>query len=642
MQRSNSPLRQLVIVSPGDMYGRLKIVKEAAFRRSPHGKIRMVECECTCGNVVTVQLYSLRHGGTASCGCLSREKASLHAKNMTEQILARNPIVVGSRWGRLTVLEAVQLLDEAHARCNPFARCICDCGTEKTIRFWNLRYGKATSCGCYARETTGTRRRTHGRTETPEYKAWVGMLARCYTESDSAYAIYGGRGIEVFPAWRESFAAFFADVGERPGKDYSLDRIKVGENYEPGNVRWAPALTQQNNKRNNIVIEYEGCSQTAAQWAKEIGIKSDVIIRRYHDEMRPDKILFVGNLRNYKQPAERFLPVATEPAAPGALEESVLLDNEPGNENGQPGGEPADIPLDYRHRKETVTVSHGDVYGRLTIVKEVAWRCTPNGKIRMVECECACGNTVTTRLNALRTGATLSCGCLSKEKAKLQVARIAEQRRAENPIIVGSVFGRLTILERLQVAGSSCARCICECGVETTVLFCSLRNGNTVSCGCYALEKRLASRRTHGSSKTPEYGAWLGMIARCHNEASPDYAYYGARGIEVHPGWRKSFEAFIAHVGTRPNKTYSLDRIKVNENYEPGNVRWTDTTTQANNKRNNIVIEYRGRSQSAANWAKETQLSPELIVRRYHKNMLPDKILFVGHLRDYNRPTIGQ
>lgn len=42
---------------------------------SRHGKIRWT-CRCECGVIKTVQRTDLRSGGSSSCGCLRREKAS--------------------------------------------------------------------------------------------------------------------------------------------------------------------------------------------------------------------------------------------------------------------------------------------------------------------------------------------------------------------------------------------------------------------------------------------------------------------------------------------------------------------------------------------------------------------------------------
>jgi hypothetical protein len=84
------------------------------------------------------------------------------------------------------------------------------------------------------------------------------------------------------------------------------------------------------------------------------------------------------------------------------------------------------------------------------------------------------------------------------------------------------------------------------------------------------------------------------MIRRCEDVAGEDFPLYGGRGVSVWPGWRHSFETFLADVGRRPGPRHSLDRIDTNGNYQPGNVRWATPATQANNKRNNCLVEFGG------------------------------------------------
>ena len=93
------------------------------------------------------------------------------------------------------------------------------------------------------------------------------------------------------------------------------------------------------------------------------------------------------------------------------------------------------------------------------------------------------------------------------------------------------------------------------------------------------------NRRTHGATGTPEYTCWQRMLARCYRPSHHTYQYYGARGITVCPEWRNSFDAFLRDVGPRPSPDLSIDRIDVNGNYEPGNVRWASRLIQSQNRR---------------------------------------------------------
>ena len=178
-------------------------------------------------------------------------------------------------------------------------------------------------------------------------------------------------------------------------------------------------------------------------------------------------------------------------------------------------------------------------------------------------------------------------------------------------IKAGDTYGMFTIIGEASPAFKPSGipvrtmNCRCQCGTEKTVRLSSLRDGTTVSCGCYhrANAGKILKNAvtTHGQSRKPIYSVWRGMISRCHNEADKSYPRYGARGIQVCAEWRSSFESFFAHIGERP-EGLTIDRINSKGNYEPGNVRWATYKQQARNTSRNHLPTINGETKCLAEW----------------------------------------
>jgi hypothetical protein len=112
----------------------------------------------------------------------------------------------------------------------------------------DVNSGRTKSCGCYNVKAAKERFTKHGLNKTPEHRAWVEMKRRCYDPNRPGYKDYGDRGITVCERWF-IFANFLEDMGLKPSKDLSLDRIDCDKGYEPSNCRWADRTTQSRNQR---------------------------------------------------------------------------------------------------------------------------------------------------------------------------------------------------------------------------------------------------------------------------------------------------------------------------------------------------------------------------------------------------------
>ena len=179
---------------------------------------------------------------------------------------------VGETFGDLTVVDVT----------DASVICKCACGNTKEFSNWLMEYREPKTCGCYmSRYGSKLIPKTHGLSKTPEYSIWKAMRRRCNKHNDPHYANYGGRGIKVCEEWNESFESFISDVGFRPDKSYTLDRIDNDGNYEPGNVRWATRMDNQNNRRNTVYIEYNGQNRTLREWSEVTGIPFKTLNMRY-------------------------------------------------------------------------------------------------------------------------------------------------------------------------------------------------------------------------------------------------------------------------------------------------------------------------------------------------------------------------
>lgn len=159
--------------------------------------------------------------------------------------------MTGRKFNRLTVLSREP--NDKHG-CTMWL-CRCDCGNLLVVSGRNIRNNHTQSCGCLQRERTSEASVIHGKTKTSLHNVWKSMKQRCTNPNNHKFRIYGARGITVCEEWMNSFESFFDYVSRLPHfgeKGRSIDRIDVNGNYEPGNVRWATASEQQQNKRRKV------------------------------------------------------------------------------------------------------------------------------------------------------------------------------------------------------------------------------------------------------------------------------------------------------------------------------------------------------------------------------------------------------
>ena len=168
--------------------------------------------------------------------------------------------------------------------------------------------------------------------------------------------------------------------------------------------------------------------------------------------------------------------------------------------------------------------------------------------------------------------------------------------------ITGQRFGMLVVTGRDRRDGEREAHwhVRCDCGGATIVRGGSLRSGLQDSCGCAGLERTKKAATKHGRTNDSIFHIWSGMRFRTRNPNSKSWKRYGGRGITMCDRWFDSFEAFLADMGERPSSRHSVERMKNDLGYEPGNCRWALPKEQSRNKSDNHIVVYRGRSMPLA------------------------------------------
>lgn len=173
------------------------------------------------------------------------------------------------RFGKLVALRKGA---KKEGRSTSYWECACDCGNVVPIRVDHLTGGRVQSCGCVRKEQASKMNASHGMSKTSEYKIWKLIKDRCYNPKTPNYERYGGKGITVSDEWRESFEAFYRDMGPRPSLLHSVDRMDGTKGYYKGNCRWATDIEQANNMSTNIHYTFDGERKTLADWCREFDI----------------------------------------------------------------------------------------------------------------------------------------------------------------------------------------------------------------------------------------------------------------------------------------------------------------------------------------------------------------------------------
>lgn len=156
--------------------------------------------------------------------------------------------------------------------------------------------------------------------------------------------------------------------------------------------------------------------------------------------------------------------------------------------------------------------------------------------------------------------------------------------------LAGQRFTRWTVERLSEGCEVKYWDCVCDCGERKSVFGGDLKRGGSKSCGCLTREVSAKRLGTHGMSFHPAYRAWIQAKVRCEDRSKSENREYWGRGIAVCDEWQ-TFEGFWRDMGPTWSRGRTLDRRNNDGGYEATNCRWFTSKEQANNRRNNHLIE---------------------------------------------------
>lgn len=204
--------------------------------------------------------------------------------------------LTGVRRGLLVALKYIGTMENRHARW----LCQCDCGNMHEVDGATFLRWMCRSCGCYRDKISQESHTTHGKTNTPEYQVWLGIIKRTEDPTHQSWKNYGGRGLKMCDKWRNSFEAFLADVGLRPSKGHSLDRLNNSLGYFPENCAWKTSVQQARNRRNNHLITYKNETITLAEMTERLGFTKHMLRQRLNSGMTVEEAVETPHKRQRK------------------------------------------------------------------------------------------------------------------------------------------------------------------------------------------------------------------------------------------------------------------------------------------------------------------------------------------------------
>lgn len=127
--------------------------------------------------------------------------------------------------------------------------------------------------------------------------------------------------------------------------------------------------------------------------------------------------------------------------------------------------------------------------------------------------------------------------------------------------------------------------------------------------------------------KSRLYHIWEDMKNRCLNTKNKRYHNYGGKGVIIFPSWMEYLPFHNWAINNGYESHLTIDRVDVDGNYEPSNCRWATQKTQANNRSNNIVIEFKGQKLTRQQWSDKLGFKKHVLKNRIKRGWTIERAL---------------
>ena len=156
------------------------------------------------------------------------------------------------------------------------------------------------SCGCHKYDRSFCSKKAKNNPRL--YGVYQSIKTRCHNPNNSNYHLYGGRGIDLCDEWKEfdAFCDWALSNGydeNAPFGECTIDRIDPSKGYSPDNCRWVTMMRQNNNRRNNHLITFNGETKTIAEWERHLGLYNGAIYERLKSGWSIEHALTIPRLR---------------------------------------------------------------------------------------------------------------------------------------------------------------------------------------------------------------------------------------------------------------------------------------------------------------------------------------------------------